>query len=65
MYTATHTPPAVRRGLPDYEPPQITTTHPVLLSEEAETFGTEEDHCCYVCGKSPCEWLEFGLAVLY
>jgi hypothetical protein len=66
MDAATQTPPAVNRGLPDYEPPQITTTHPALLSEEAEAIDAEEeeDRCCYVCGKSPCEWLEFGLATL-
>jgi len=31
-----------------------------LLAEEVEAV-IAEDECCYICGKSPCEWYEFGL----
>jgi hypothetical protein len=64
MDASTQTPPAVRQGLPDYDLPTITAVHPAVASEEAGAIGAEEDHCCYACGKSPCEWLEFGTAVL-
>jgi hypothetical protein len=60
---STQTPPRVRLGLPDHElTPGLV--HPAVASEEAEAIDAEEDRCCYVCGKSPCEWLEFGTAVL-
>jgi hypothetical protein len=25
---------------------------------------SEEDVCCYICGKTPCEWVEFGVIAL-
>ena len=31
-----------------------------LLAEEVEAV-IAEDECCYICGKSPCEWYKFGL----
>jgi hypothetical protein len=61
---STQTLPAVRCGLLNYDPPTITAIHPAVASEEAEAIDAEEDRCCYVCGKSPCEWLEFGQAAL-
>ncbi len=61
---STQTPPRVRRGLPDHEVSPGNAVHPAVASEEAEAIDAEEDRCCYVCGKSPCEWLKFGAAVL-
>ncbi len=38
---STQTPPAVRRGLPDYDPPTITAIHPAFASEEADAIDAE------------------------
>ncbi len=46
----------------DDEP--ITTTaavvHPALAAEYMEAEAAA-DVCCYICGKTPCEWLEYGV----
>jgi hypothetical protein len=49
-------------GLPDYDIEDETITNPsglaALRQEELEA-EENEDVCCYTCGKTPCEWLEY------
>jgi hypothetical protein len=53
--------------LPDYDVEHETITNPselaALRQEELEA-GENEDVCCYACGKTPCEWLEYGVDAL-
>jgi hypothetical protein len=56
------------RGLPDHLPNDndellgvcTPSGQVAVLAEEGEAVFSE-DKCCYLCGKSPCEWFEFGL----
>jgi hypothetical protein len=54
-------------GLPDYDVEDETFTNPsglaALRQEELEA-EENEDVCCYTCGKTPCEWLEYGVDAL-
>ena len=54
-------------GLPDYDVEDETITNPsglaALRQEELEA-EENEDVCCYTCGKTPCEWLEYGVDAL-
>jgi hypothetical protein len=37
--------------------------HPAVAAEEEEAEAAA-DVCCYVCGKIPCEWLEYGVIAM-
>jgi hypothetical protein len=54
-------------GLPDYDVEHDTITNPsglaALRQEELEA-EENEDVCCYTCGKTLCEWLEYGVHAL-
>jgi hypothetical protein len=63
----------VGRGLPDFNVNESGTnvtegiTSPSSQAAvEAEVMEAmmEADECCYTCGKSPCEWIEFGLPAI-
>jgi hypothetical protein len=63
----------VGRGLPDFDvnksDTNVTkgiTTPSGQAAVEAEVMEAmmEADECCYTCGKSPCEWIEFGLPAI-
>jgi len=61
-------PPSIRRtrGLPDNDEvtdetgPAMATTGILAIEEEEREAMENEDVCCYTCGKTPCEWLEYG-----
>ena len=65
-------PPSIRRtrGLPDNDEvtdetgPAMATTGILAIEEEEREAMENEDVCCYTCGKTPCEWLEYGVEVL-
>jgi len=44
--------------------PVMATTIVFALEEEDREAVENEDVCCYTCGKTPCEWLEYGVEVL-
>jgi len=44
--------------------PVMATTVVFALEEEEREAVENEDVCCYTCGKTPCEWLEYGVEVL-
>ena len=63
----------VGRGLPDFDVNESDTnvtegitTPSGQAAVEAEVMEAmmEADECCYICGKSPCEWIEFGLPAI-
>jgi hypothetical protein len=44
--------------------PVMATTGILAIEEEEREAMENEDVCCYTCGKTPCEWLEYGVEVL-
>jgi hypothetical protein len=53
-------------GLPDYVAALFDVTERVriesgLVELQQEQIDKGNDICCYIFGKSPCEWLEYGV----
>jgi len=40
------------------------STEEVKEATEELPVETEEEWCCYLCGKMPCEWIEYGIPVI-
>jgi hypothetical protein len=44
--------------------PQPEIIMPIQQDAEQVDRDSDDDVCCFTCGKTPCEWLEFGVPVL-
>jgi hypothetical protein len=60
-----------QEGLPDYggddgdvPESEMAPTGLMALLEEEKEAEENEDVCCFTCGKTPCEWLEYGVVAL-
>jgi hypothetical protein len=39
-------------------------TEEVKEATEELPVETEDERCCYLCGKTPCEWIEYGIPAI-
>ena len=51
-------------GKPTQEGPEEEEVIEAIEESTEEVKEPEEERCCYLCGKTPCEWIEYGIPAI-